>query len=619
MPSVIGRGRYARWTYPVRSVGAGVPPTGAASGDLGATYPNPTVVALEETGDPARLAIGVIPDLQLLVRSGTTVVGAGAAASPVIVVNRIDNSNLGGSKLVDVVTTSLLDGAIAAVYSVGALFELVKSPTAELLAVSAAPSQGGGILVVASAATVGDVWVRIGNTSNQRFATNPPLFIDPALGNDDNDGLSSGANALKSADEWCRRMNGAEITTNLGTVTVNCAAGDVGNFGPCVLVSKVPLGGVVLFRFLGSKTISVTGTVSSIVPEDVPTQTEFQFTDSSGTGPAISADSRLRITASATPSHVQTVGVVRGFGAGGATNPYTSRFSSLNTTIFPSASDSYVVETLTTFFHGCSIIVNSLSRGHLTCQWEDLEKTDASSSLPAICPQSNLNPQAASNAPTFLNCRTTEIVRTRIAATNIRFVGHEFVQIVDTAALDGVIHLNSCIFRAGGNFNVSVATSRGCVLEGATLNLQGRGTTFADDFLISRITAGTGLSPGGATIWAVGTTRIWSPPVGARNNATIPLVLVSGSTVLVNVFSQLAFLSGTFASIAENGKIISQFTNDDSTAAKLLCTDSTMGALKYLDDIPADPLVFPVGGVYLYSVGGQLRAMNPAGVVTPLN
>ncbi len=50
-------------------------PTGAASGDLGGTYPGPSVEALTTTTGPTSLPIGAIADGDLLVRSGANIVG----------------------------------------------------------------------------------------------------------------------------------------------------------------------------------------------------------------------------------------------------------------------------------------------------------------------------------------------------------------------------------------------------------------------------------------------------------------------------------------------------------------------------------------------------------------
>jgi len=265
--------------------------------------------------------------------------GPPGPSEPIIVVNRIDAGNVGGSRLVAVDATLLASGAVASVFSVGALFELVKVPTAALLAAV------DGITVVQSALNPAWIWVRLPQTSAvERFSANPPLFIDAGAGNDDNDGLGAGASALKSAGEWSRRMEGSTLAAAL-TVSLK---GNVGGLGPVTVASK---GGASLHFQGPTPTATGTGTIGATFTDNVATGVEEGFTQTAGTALATGSE-RLRITVAAVGAHVGATCYVKGFRGGVVSEPCTGVWTTGVTTpgvdatiITPSNGDTFAIET----------------------------------------------------------------------------------------------------------------------------------------------------------------------------------------------------------------------------------------------------------------------------------
>jgi hypothetical protein len=579
MSHIIGKGRYASETYPERGgLGGGGTGTTGATGSTGSTGPtglpgvSANTGATGSTGPTGRTgstgntgstgSTGPTGNVGNTGPTGST--GSTGNTGTNLAVNRLSTGNVGGSSLEAASTVGLVAGSLATVWSIGGQYYYEPAPSAELTTAI------DGRKVLASTFTPGAVWCWVVASTDTRFASNPPLFIDPTLGNDDNDGLNAGVNALKTEDEWCRRMDGQELTAS---ITVNCAAGIFGNCGNCTLIGENTLAqGQITVTFIGAKSVSGPGTVSSIVAQNPATQTEFQFTDSSGLGPVISADSRLRLTSGA---NTGAVGVVRGFGAGGATNPFTGPFT-LPTlaigSVFPAPTDHYVIETLLSTILGKSLQIDALGTNNIIPVWQDFLSGASPSTVPGVAVTSNDASAVSVVQPLFLHCKFTEPI-TRIERGDVRLKGCEFTgALAESISAMGAVYYEGCVMRGTSSLNgASSQISGSTVFEGAVSSQFS--VILSDDTLLSRLGAVTGFSVQSLGTLTLGTSKLWTPAIGARNALAIGLNVVRFARVQANDFSQFAELSAA-TPILLNQIAITCFTADLSGACSILCTDN---------------------------------------------
>ena len=526
-----------------------------------------------------------------------------------LAVNRIDTGNVGGSQLVAIDTTQLASGTVAYVTSIGAFCELVKSPTAQQLAAVDRRT------IIASTATPGTIWCRL-SAANQSFGVQPPLFIDPSFGDDDNDGLTS-VTALKTAEEWSRRMDGVTVTASF---VVTCAAGNVGSFFGKQYVAGTAVG--ITIQIIGAKSLSAAMTVTAIVPMDktAGVQQEFWFTKTGG--PALTGDERLRIQTSSNPSNVNTWGYTRGLN-GSSDQAFTSFFSDGTQSVtgfFPASGDTMVVETLLTSFNANDINTRNLNSGGALVNFTDMLHPDPTGGY-GISNQSN---SVKTTNTAF--CRYTGTIFaqvgggiTRINSDNNLYLGCKFNTQAFFESSTGSVQGNAFyqnLFRGGITLDCPSSAAFGTIIEGPSSF--GSFWSSSGDVLLSRIMSGNGLQISGRGVFATTIGTIWTPLLGARNNLSIGVIVSSNAVVNSLNFAQIfSSISATTARIAlgTNSLHIDDYTVDLASKSWVQSSTPGINAKNFLGNIAANPATPPVGGGYFYTVSGTLRYMDPGGVV----
>ena len=524
-------------------------------------------------------------------------------------VQRLSTGNVGGSQLVAIDTSALDNGTVAYVASIGAFCELVKAPTAQQTAAI------NGSTIIASTATPGTLWSRL-SAPNQSFGVQPPLFIDPSFGDDDNDGLTS-VTALKTADEWSRRMDGVTVTASF---VVTCAAGNVGSFFGKQYVAGTAVG--ITIQIIGAKSLSAAMTVTAIVPQNTTAgiQQEFWFTKTGG--PALAGDERLRVQTSSNPSNVNTWGYLRGLN-GSSDQAFTSFFSDGTQSIngfFPAVGDTMVVETLLTSFNAYDINTRNLNSGGAFVNFTDMLHPDPTGGY-GVSPTSNSVKTTNSAFSRFVGCVFAQVGGSvsRINADNNLYIGCDFKTQSFFESSSGSILGNAfyqTLFRGGVNIDCPVSAAFGVIIEGSSSI--GSSWSSSGDVLMSRIMSGNGMQISSRGTFGTTVGKIWTPLPGSRNGLSIGVIVSAGGWINSLTFAQVfASISASVAPIVIGTTQLhaDDYTVDLASRSWLNSSTPTAGAKTFLQNISGNPATAPTGGGYFYTVAGTLRYMDPGGVV----
>ncbi len=229
----------------------GAPPTGAASGQLGGTYPGPYVIGVRETGGPTLLTFGAIPDGKVFARSGLTIIGVAGGHSI-----QDDGSSLATRGILN------FKGAVQAVDAGSGpdridvdLEDTAVTPGTYARATVTVDQKGR--ITSASAATTGLI-----GTSGDTIVRNVH-----GAGRDDNDTVTPkvcGAFAFNPAEY---ALGGTTMTLKFRAVA---APGNALVTGRVKLFNATDSVDVVTLAFTGSTATTVVDSATLTVPGDIP-------------------------------------------------------------------------------------------------------------------------------------------------------------------------------------------------------------------------------------------------------------------------------------------------------------------------------------------------------------
>lgn len=381
--------------------------------------------------------------IELVLQAIANTVGGGVAGSNFGVTETIVLPS--ASRLVDVQTAPLPNGALFKTLSVEDFWQLVKSPTAELTALASTTP----MVAALSVSNPGQLWIRL-LLGSERWRTQTSWGIDAVNGNDENVGTP--ASPLATWREFSRRMGPAgEIPE---TIDVTQSANDSVADDKLTLSGNLSILPNAMFRFHGTPTILDSGTFTAVTDLNSATQTPPSVTDAAQAFGAYT-NRRMRIVGGVRDGAISFISLVQAAttvrtNAWAINNTAAVPYSPAVTLVNPVIGDAYVIESLPTLFSFDfqSSKTAQGTQGAESCLFESLKLGNSSND------RFNTGDSNAS------------ISKCVIDLTN--FYGRDQ-------------HIQSSIFIANSTFHTYNCNLRACLKKGGVFNLHHGASLFLRD------------------------------------------------------------------------------------------------------------------------------------------